>query len=60
MPALLIAVSLWVAYHFGFAAAHYEVSVECERVGAFFVGKEVYRCHHLGTASPIHDTPKQP
>jgi hypothetical protein len=28
----------------GYITAHMEVSVECERLGGFYVGSQTYRC----------------
>jgi hypothetical protein len=36
--------ALLVGYHVGWIHAHLTVSTECERLGAFFVGKQVYEC----------------
>ena len=33
-----------VGYAFVWVAAHQEVKRECERLGAFYVGKEVFDC----------------
>ena len=33
-----------VFYIFGWASAHNTVATECEKLGAFYVGKTVYEC----------------
>lgn len=44
MTLLIIVVSLFVGYYFGYQAGHIMVATECERLGKFFVGKKVYEC----------------
>jgi hypothetical protein len=34
-------------YNSGYSIAHYEVAKECERLGGFYVGKKVYKCHKV-------------
>ena len=31
-------------YWLGYASAHADVALECERLGGFYVGKTVYKC----------------
>lgn len=35
---------LWLGWLIGWLHAHLAVATECERLGAFYVGKTVYRC----------------
>ncbi|HEJ6187104.1 TPA: hypothetical protein SL832_005161 [Pseudomonas aeruginosa] len=35
---------LWIGWLLGWRHAHITVAAECERLGAFYVGKTVYRC----------------
>ena len=35
-----IVVGAWLGWH----TAHATVAVECERLGGFFVGKQVFKC----------------
>lgn len=45
MSHLLVAIiALIIGYHFGWGFAHYTVGKECERLGGFYVGKDVYQC----------------
>ena len=31
----------------GWTSAHYTVATECERLGSFYVGKDVYMCSRI-------------
>jgi len=44
MKLLAIIGLLWIGWLVGWRHAHLTVATECERLGAFFVGKTVYRC----------------
>ncbi|MOA51709.1 hypothetical protein D3C78_1748900 [compost metagenome] len=45
MKELFIAlVCLLIGYRLGWQVAHVTVATECERLGAFFVGKTTYKC----------------
>ncbi|WP_213664293.1 hypothetical protein [Stutzerimonas stutzeri] len=44
MKLLAIIGLLWFGWLIGWVHAHLTVASECERLGAFFVGKTVYRC----------------
>lgn len=35
---------LLIGYRIGWECAHVTVAAECERLGAFFVGKTTYKC----------------
>lgn len=35
---------IWIGWMLGWAHAHYTVARECERLGAFYVGKKVFLC----------------
>ncbi|AQZ95552.1 hypothetical protein ACFSB1_00985 [Halopseudomonas phragmitis] len=35
---------LWVGWFIGWVHAHITVATECRQLGAFFVGKTVFRC----------------
>lgn len=35
---------LFVGFVAGYAYAHHVVAAECEKLGSFYVGKNVYRC----------------
>lgn len=48
--ACMALVLIWVGYQLGWMSAHKMVAVECERLGAFFVGKRVYKCVEIATA----------
>lgn len=39
-----IVVALTVGWNLGWVQAHREVARECERLGSFYVGEQVYRC----------------
>jgi hypothetical protein len=36
-----------IGWILGYAHAHYVVAAECERLGGFFVGEQVYKCHAI-------------
>lgn len=40
-----VIVMVGVGWHLGYVHAHYVVATECERLGGFYVGKQVYKCH---------------
>lgn len=40
-----LACGLALGYRWGWGAAHRTVATECERLGSFYVGKQVYRCN---------------
>lgn len=44
MKLLAIIGLLWIGWLLGWRQAHIAVAAECERLGAFYVGKTVYRC----------------
>lgn len=35
----------FIGYYFGWVYAHITVAAECERLGGFYVGKKIYKCH---------------
>jgi hypothetical protein len=37
-------VGVLIGLHDGRIRAHKEIAAECEKLGAFYVGKKVYRC----------------
>ena len=39
----MIAAVWWIGYQHG----HHQVAAECERLGGFFVGKKIYKCHAI-------------
>jgi hypothetical protein len=41
MTIFIIAV---LAYYIGFHAAHHTIARECRKLGAFYVGKSVFKC----------------
>ncbi|MBS0508504.1 MAG: hypothetical protein JSR53_14100 [Proteobacteria bacterium] len=43
---------LLVALSFGWIQAHSTVAAECERLGAFYVGKTVYECRPQDQKTP--------
>lgn len=44
MGLLISIIAVYLAYQLGWEVAHLTVAKECERLGAFYVGKKTYRC----------------
>ena len=45
MDKLLILIgSVLISYQVGYVAAHMEITLECKRLGGFYVGEQVYKC----------------
>ena len=42
--AAMISLCVFSVFAFGWAFAHNEVSTECDRLGAFYVGNKTYTC----------------
>ena len=38
-----------IGYAWGWASAHYTVADECTKLGAFYVGKRVFKCTEIET-----------
>lgn len=38
-----------IGYLWGWAQAHYTVADECTKLGAFYVGKRVFKCTEIET-----------
>lgn len=51
LACFVLCVILFCGYWVGFGQAHAEIARECERLGAFYVGYETYRCE-LKTIEP--------
>ncbi len=45
--AFWILIAAWAGYLVGWRSAHLTVALECERLGAFFVGKKVFKCSSI-------------
>lgn len=41
---LTVLISLLIGYWIGWSDAHYTVAKECRMLGAFYVGKTVFKC----------------
>ena len=48
MKIALLLIGFGFGLLWGWAAAHYTVAAECERLGGFFVGDRIYKCHAIG------------
>lgn len=46
--ALLLA-GAWLGYWVGWINAHHTVADECRKLGAFYVGKRVFKCTEIET-----------
>lgn len=44
MTLFFVAVALSIGWNLGYRGAHHTVASECERLGAFYVGKTIYKC----------------
>lgn len=44
MQLFFLLLALLIGYAIGWRAAHVTVAMECERLGAFYVGKQIYQC----------------
>lgn len=42
---LIVLLASLAAYQWGFIDAHSTVSRECQKLGTFYVGKKVFKCH---------------
>lgn len=42
---IFLIAGLGIGGMWGWIAAHHTVAAECERLGGFFVGQKVYKCH---------------
>ena len=47
----LCVIVLCCAVLFGWAIAHSTVAAECEKLGGFYVGKQVYECQRKSVAT---------
>lgn len=43
---IIIIVAIFM-YEVGFAAAHQEVKTECDKLGGFFVGDNIFKCERV-------------
>jgi len=50
--ALLMLACVWIGYRVGWVCAHIAIGMECERLGGFFVGEKIYKCHLQENAAP--------
>lgn len=41
---ILVCIAIVISYNIGYIVAHKTIALECERLGSFFVGKQVYKC----------------
>lgn len=41
---LYLILTLWLGWFIGWVHAHQTVASECRKLGAFYVGKTVYKC----------------
>ena len=44
---LIIITVAFFMYEVGFAAAHQEIKTECNKLGGFFVGDNIFKCERV-------------
>jgi hypothetical protein len=57
MTAFWVLLALVVGFLVGWSAAHKTVAIECDRLGAFFVGTTVYHCTSIDPTPTKGPTP---
>lgn len=44
---LMLIIGLFIGYNIGWLKAHNTIATECQRLGSFYVGNNVFKCNEI-------------